>query len=175
MTAGTIIILNGTSSAGKTTLARALQKALLDPYLCLGIDTFLAMLPHRYYSREPSTDPTVSSYLVHTDAAGPWVEMQIGAVEDRVGRAMYSAIAALADHGNNVIFDDVMTEHTWMQEAVLALQRLPVLLVGVHCPLTVVEQPLRFLRRRPTPVLRWHRVHCLRGHVPPTYPSNRVV
>jgi chloramphenicol 3-O-phosphotransferase len=34
-----IILLNGTSSAGKTTLAKALQDALPTPYLVIGIDT----------------------------------------------------------------------------------------------------------------------------------------
>lgn len=43
---GTIIVLNGTSSAGKTSLATALQDALLPtPYLSLGFDLFMAMLP----------------------------------------------------------------------------------------------------------------------------------
>lgn len=140
MPAGTIILLNGTSSAGKTTLARALQTALVDPYLCLGIDTFLAMLPERYFLLEPSHDPMISACVVHTDAAGPSVEMRTGAVEDWACRAMYAAIAALAHHSNNIIFDDVMIEPVRLQEAVIALQKLRVLFVGVRCPLAVAEQ-----------------------------------
>ena len=38
---GRVIILNGGSSAGKTTLARALQSALPGPWLLLGIDLFI--------------------------------------------------------------------------------------------------------------------------------------
>lgn len=43
-----LILLNGTSSAGKTTLAKALQDALPTPYLLVGIDTVVFALPGRY-------------------------------------------------------------------------------------------------------------------------------
>lgn len=140
MSPGTIILLNGTSSAGKSTLAQALQKALPEPFLRLGIDTFLAMLPERYFSLEPSTDPAISSWVTHTDAAGPVIEMHLGSVEERALHAMYSAIVALAYAGNNVIFDDVMTKPARRHEAVRVLQALPVCLVGVYCPLAIAEQ-----------------------------------
>jgi len=42
---GTIILLNGTSSSGKTTLLRLLQDRLAEPYLEAGIDKFIWMLP----------------------------------------------------------------------------------------------------------------------------------
>ena len=45
MKKGNIIILNGVSSAGKTTLAFALQQALAEPYLRLSLDDFQTMLP----------------------------------------------------------------------------------------------------------------------------------
>jgi chloramphenicol 3-O phosphotransferase len=43
-----IIVLNGTSSAGKTTLGKALQDVLPTPYLLIGIDTVVFALPRRY-------------------------------------------------------------------------------------------------------------------------------
>ena len=43
-----LILLDGTSSAGKTTLAKAVQDALPTPYLLLGIDTVVFALPRRY-------------------------------------------------------------------------------------------------------------------------------
>jgi chloramphenicol 3-O phosphotransferase len=48
MPPGTIIILNGTSSAGKTSILTALQSILAEPYLHAGLDTFCKMLPLRY-------------------------------------------------------------------------------------------------------------------------------
>jgi len=52
MTQGTIIFLNGTSSSGKTSIARALQKSLDEPYLYLSVDSFLDMLPEQCFSGE---------------------------------------------------------------------------------------------------------------------------
>jgi 2-polyprenyl-3-methyl-5-hydroxy-6-metoxy-1,4-benzoquinol methylase len=42
-----IIYFNGPSSAGKTTLARALQNALHNPFLVLGIDQVIFMMPEK--------------------------------------------------------------------------------------------------------------------------------
>ncbi|HEU0241228.1 MAG TPA: hypothetical protein VFR11_18495 [Micromonosporaceae bacterium] len=43
-----VIVLNGASSAGKTTLGRALQDRLAEPYLLLGLDTCFQMVPDRW-------------------------------------------------------------------------------------------------------------------------------
>jgi len=40
MAPGNVVILNGTSSAGKTTIARAVQDAMDEAYVHLGIDHF---------------------------------------------------------------------------------------------------------------------------------------
>jgi phospho-2-dehydro-3-deoxyheptonate aldolase len=50
-TTGSIILLNGTSSAGKSTLATAVQDVMDAPYLSLGIDHFFDALPQRYVAR----------------------------------------------------------------------------------------------------------------------------
>ena len=44
---GRVMILNGGSSAGKTTLGRSLQSALSDTWLLLGIDLLIWTLPPR--------------------------------------------------------------------------------------------------------------------------------
>src|SRR3989475_10619701 len=41
---GQVIVLNGASSSGKSTVGRELQRILPRPYLFAGIDTFLPML-----------------------------------------------------------------------------------------------------------------------------------
>ena len=40
----TVIFLNGPSSSGKSSIARALQRLLAEPYLHVGVDYFLAPL-----------------------------------------------------------------------------------------------------------------------------------
>ena len=48
MKAGNIIFLNGSSSAGKTTLAIMLQQLLPEPYQHIALDQFRDGMPGRY-------------------------------------------------------------------------------------------------------------------------------
>jgi chloramphenicol 3-O phosphotransferase len=42
---GKLILLNGASSAGKSSILKELQNTLEEPYLNAGIDKFIFMLP----------------------------------------------------------------------------------------------------------------------------------
>ena len=48
-----IIFLNGASSAGKTSLGKALQDVLNEPYVLLGLDTFFHTVPARWAGGPP--------------------------------------------------------------------------------------------------------------------------
>jgi chloramphenicol 3-O phosphotransferase len=126
MNPGTIIVLNGTSSAGKSTLLKALQKAMIEPYLDAGIDKFIWMLPARYLDR-----PLWDDILGDADRAGGHGH--------RLFSGMHHAIAALSRRGNNVLADHVLVERAWADECARQFADLPAYLVGVRCPLNVVE------------------------------------
>ncbi len=49
----TIILLNGISSAGKTSISKVLQQTMNEPYLQVSIDAFEDMLPDRYKEEGP--------------------------------------------------------------------------------------------------------------------------
>ncbi len=49
MTASHIIFLNGTSSAGKTSIARAFQAQASKPYMHLAVDMFFQAVPIRFW------------------------------------------------------------------------------------------------------------------------------
>jgi chloramphenicol 3-O-phosphotransferase len=78
MTQGTIIFLNGTSSSGKTSIARALQKSLDEPYLYLSVDSFLDMLPEQCFSGEEgesvgaAQQPLEPTTLSRAHIGGDW-------------------------------------------------------------------------------------------------------
>lgn len=127
MTPGMIIILNGASSSGKTSLVRALQKTLDGPYLDAGLDRFLWMLPGRYLDR-PLWD----------DVLG--LATEAGATGHRLVLGMHRAIAALARAGNCVIADHVLVEPAWLADCAAVFAELPAWLVGVRCPLEVLVE-----------------------------------
>lgn len=123
----TIIFLNGTSSSGKTTLLKALQKELPEPYLDMGIDKFIWMLPSRYLDH-----PLWDDVLGKAHHSGP-----LGLT---LFSGMHHAIAAAASRGNNVLADHVFVEKAWVEECANLFARMNAYLIGVKCPLEVVEQ-----------------------------------
>jgi chloramphenicol 3-O phosphotransferase len=126
MTPGTIIILNGASSSGKTSLLEVLQERLAEPYLNAGIDKFIWMLPERYLDR-PLWD----------DVLG--LATKAGATGHTLFSGMHHAIAALARTGNNVLADHVLVEPAWVDECIELFTDLPAYLIGLYCPLEVLE------------------------------------
>lgn len=124
---GTIIILNGTSSSGKSCILHALQDILEEPYLDAGIDKFIWMLPERYLDR-----PLWDDVLGMAVRAGP--------VGNQLISGMHQAIAVLSRTGINVIVDHVLVDPDWLLECIDLFHELPVLLVGIRCPLEVLVQ-----------------------------------
>lgn len=98
-----------------------------EPYLEAGIDKFIWMLPERYLNR-----PLWDDVLGLADEAG---EMGHGLVH-----GMHQAISALSLAGINVLADHVLIEQNWVDECAELFSELPVYLIGVQCPLVVLEE-----------------------------------
>lgn len=135
MTPGHVVILNGTSSAGKSSLAKALQAQSPVPYLHLGIDTMVFALPKRYLN-----PPLWQEVFQYTWPEPGTLVIEAGPLGHQLISGLHDAVAALAQAGNNVIVDHVLLEPRWVQECAQRLGGLPALLVGVYCPLAIVEQ-----------------------------------
>ena len=135
MTPGNIIILNGTSSSGKTCIVHALQQVLVEPYLEFGLDKFIFMLPERYLER-----PLWDEVLGLASRAGPLGHQLVS--------GMHQAAALLSRAGIHVILDHVLVERDWLLECVRLFHDLPAYLVGVRCPLPVLEQREKDRRNR---------------------------
>lgn len=140
---GTIIFLNGTSSAGKTSLAWALQEKLREPYQHIALDQFRDGMPPGYRGlNAPAGTPGERGLnVVPIDGPGGDVitEVRFGADGLRMLRGMRRAIASFAGAGNNVIIDDIILTPAFLEDYLEALVGLSVYLVGVRCPLHVIE------------------------------------
>ena len=123
----TILFLNGTSSSGKTTLLKSLQTQLQEPYLEMGIDRFIWMMPARYLDR-----PLWDRVLGEATHAGP---------EGRIlFSGMHHAIAAAAKRGNNILADHVFVEKDWVDECASLFAGMNAYIIGLRCPLNVLEE-----------------------------------
>lgn len=127
MNPGTIIFLNGTSSSGKTTILKSLQQKLDSPFLELGLDKFIWMLPKRYFNQ-----PLWDEVLGKANAAG-----QLG---HQLVFAMHRSIHAAAKTGLNILADHVLVEPDWVRDCASLFHNLNAYLIGVHCDLAILEE-----------------------------------
>jgi chloramphenicol 3-O phosphotransferase len=94
---GRVVMLNGGSSAGKTTLGRKLQSSLAGSWLLLGIDLFIWTLPAEMISDPDGLSRHEGVITRGLRFMSLWAGYQ-------------AAVAALARSGVDVLLDDVMLE-----------------------------------------------------------------
>lgn len=113
---GRIIILNGTSSAGKTTLARALRFEL-DPGFC-------------YYASDQLADGGFRP-----------IDLEVRfATRQRFFDAFHRSIPALAGAGLDLLVEHIIEQQTWADEISTLLADFDVFWVGVHSPIHEIER-----------------------------------
>jgi chloramphenicol 3-O phosphotransferase len=128
-----IILLNGVGSAGKSSIAKALQTMTTEPFLHVQMDTFIDMLPEALQD-----DAAGFAYEVIEESGKFQVVIRVGPVGERTLRGMRHAIAAMAGQGNNLIVDDVLCGGE-ISEYLRLLSGFDLRLVGVFAPLDVLE------------------------------------
>ncbi|MDE0055477.1 MAG: AAA family ATPase [Gammaproteobacteria bacterium] len=142
MTPGKIILLNGSSSAGKTTIARMLQQLYAEPYQHIALDQFRDGMSERFRGLNSPDGDTGARGLnvVPVEREGErMTEIRFGDVGRPVLRGMRRAIAIFAREGNHVIVDDLMFEKSFLLDYLDALKGLHVTFAGVRCDLAVVN------------------------------------
>lgn len=128
---GRIILLNGASSSGKSSLARALQAKIDTPFWHISID----------HLRDSGVLPTarIKSGEFH------WRTMR-EAFFLGFERSLLAYVAA----GNNLIVEHIMESEDWLLRLAVTLSGQDVFFVGVHCELAELER--RELARGNRPV-----------------------
>lgn len=140
---GKIIFLNGTSSAGKTSLAYALQEALIEPWLHVALDQFRDGLPAKYRglnSPPGSTGEAGLNVVPVMDAEKPFTAIRFGDQGRKMLLGMRRAIRALAEAGNNIIIDDIILAPEFLTDYLKVFEGFEVYFVGVHCPIEVISE-----------------------------------
>jgi chloramphenicol 3-O phosphotransferase len=135
MEKGKLIMLNGTSSAGKTSIVNCLHGRLPGLTLNLGLDKFLNTMHERWFLQ-----PQWNDIMGKSNASG----LQ----GDQLISGMHHALEGLLRRGHTVISDHVLIEKSWVAEAGKLFSGHVAYLIGVHCPVEVIEQRERDRKNR---------------------------
>ena len=137
MKRGRIILLNGASSSGKTSIARELQKLLEEPYMRLGIDTVFAMIPEKCKCGD--LERLKAFVWVPKHKASPEVHISVGYLGHKVMTGFHRACVSICSAGINMIIDHVLFDPRWTEECFEMFSPFAVCFVGVWCPVDVLE------------------------------------
>jgi chloramphenicol 3-O phosphotransferase len=113
----TIVVLNGTSSSGKTSIARAFQELAPRVFLNFSIDSILYALP-----------PSLVAQLERGEAAAP----------RELIPAFYACVRELAALGHDLVIDHAITSRAEADMLATAVQSHRALLVAIDCPVDVL-------------------------------------
>jgi chloramphenicol 3-O phosphotransferase len=154
---GQIVILNGVPRSGKSSIVKVIQEEFDGAWMNLGVDWYKRCVTPQKYS--PSIGLRPGAEALHLE---PFVVAAY--------RALYESIAAHSRAGLNVVVD--VGHHDSYSRPLGILERsakmltgLPVLFVGVQCPVEeIVERRRKTWNLQwepgdpiPEPVLRWQR------------------
>jgi chloramphenicol 3-O phosphotransferase len=141
VTTGSVIVLNGPSSSGKTTLAAALQRrfaAAGECWFVYAMDDYFAKVPFDWVTAGKHIGAHAEDGVVLEIVDGAF-RMRLGPIGRRVLAAWRGAVGSAARAGLNVIADDVvLTEAEWRAWQV-ELDGLDAHWVRVHIALDVLE------------------------------------
>jgi len=163
---GQIVILNGAPRSGKSSIVAEIQRTFDGPWMNLGVDVFVREVTPPRYRPGMGLRPGEPDHPV-----APLVPALYA--------ALYDSIAAHSRAGLNVVVDVGHYDGAILADSARRLAGLPVLFVGVRCPIEVIMarrnagQPGREgnyatgsdAEPVPAPVLRWQNA----VHIPGIY------
>jgi chloramphenicol 3-O phosphotransferase len=117
---GQVVLLNGASSSGKSTISRQLLADFETPWFHMGADMFGAM---RAEQRTHELDPAGIRKVLHRTRAG-----------------FHRAVAGMAQAGNDIVMDHVLSESWRLNDLLVVMAEIDVIFVGVHCAAADLRQ-----------------------------------
>lgn len=106
---GEIVLLNGVSSSGKSTLAKELVKRM-PGYFHLSLDDFDLIIERMEDRQNQRLIPVATEYFFHR------------------------TITIFSDRGVNLMVDHILHDQFTKQDCIGVLRNYPVFIIGVHCP-----------------------------------------
>jgi chloramphenicol 3-O phosphotransferase len=159
---GTVIIVNGPSAVGKSSIIRTFQAKQDRLWICAGIDNLYAsVMPPKFFLEDTPEHHAVMKVTTSQTTEGPIITVAFGPEGQKVIKGMNRAIAAYAHAGNNVIVDYIQSDPAWVADLKAALCDVKVIWVGVTASLASIQQREKNRNDSPQGVAlsHYHTVH----------------
>lgn len=142
---GTVIILNGPSASGKSSIQKEFQYLMMpNLWIKVGIDTlFDKPMPDinlENLAFWQTQNPIRWIETTHDAEQNAVISLFVGEQGERVAYGMNSAIAAYAHAGCNVIVDYIAYKKEWIEDLREKLKDVKTYWIKVNIPLSVVEE-----------------------------------
>lgn len=142
-----IILLNGASSAGKSSIVKELQSVLDNLFLGMGMDKFMSMVPANYQGLGKNA-AQMWSWEKSSDDQGELMTIKVGSRGNSYILGMYECVKIMATRGFNIIIDDVCLDVELLKKIALELRQFTTYFIGITCQLTVLEKRERLRGNR---------------------------
>ncbi|MBF0206621.1 MAG: hypothetical protein HQK53_07005, partial [Oligoflexia bacterium] len=136
-----IIYFNGPSSAGKTTIIKKLQEVLETPFLHIGIDKLIGMMPAKlndWTGKNISKDGFGWKQVKQDESC--YYELFVGPFAEKISSSLKTMVLHLAEEGYSLMVDDVSFGGTEIIKWRDTLRNFNTLFVGVTAPLDILEK-----------------------------------
>jgi len=128
MNPGRIVILNGPSSSGKTTISQAVRDLR-------GLDCAVVSIDQFYSS-------------IHSQKENNW------SLFYSLTEVLFTSVAAFANQGFDVVVDSVFERPKCIEASLYALKNMHVSFVGLRCPTDILERREQARKNRPIGLAR---------------------
>jgi chloramphenicol 3-O phosphotransferase len=133
------VVLNGTASSGKTSLAGALQATAPTTWVVMAQDDFAQSLVPRWVAVINNDGVRGAGFNFVRDSRDA-MHLEVGPVGATLLRGYRHAVGAVARAGNDVVVDEATFDDAAHEDWESAIAGLPNLWVRVDCDLDVCER-----------------------------------
>ncbi|NBV40327.1 chloramphenicol phosphotransferase [bacterium] len=136
-----VIYINGGSSVGKTTFIRSLQNTLETPWMYVGIDLVITMMPAKYNDWTGKTLTEGFSWKTVKETDGNILyQIHMGPIGKDIINLLKKTAVFLLQAGYKIIIDDVSFGKQEVDLWRETLKEYKVIWVGLHAPIEVIEE-----------------------------------
>jgi chloramphenicol 3-O phosphotransferase len=152
-----VVLLNGASSVGKGSVAKALQRIAARPTLHVQMDAFLEMMPPGAFGA-----PEGYTFKTRHEAGKPVTAIAGGPILALAMTSLRASVAAMADAGADLVVDEVMWDPADLADYRRRLAGHDLRVVGLFAPLEVLERREKARGDRALGLARWQydKVHA---------------